>query len=74
MKTKKEKAKDLVDRFLDIKPKSTDKLISQLIYDEAKQGALICVDEMKKNIIWSSDFNGAKRKELESIEQEIKNL
>tara|TARA_R110002096_G_scaffold199406_1_gene383322 strand:+ start:265 stop:621 length:357 start_codon:yes stop_codon:yes gene_type:complete len=45
-------------------------------YDQesAKNCALICVDEMIKNIIWSSDFNNTKRKELEEVKQEIEKL
>tara|TARA_B110000967_G_scaffold198013_1_gene230441 strand:- start:3400 stop:3618 length:219 start_codon:yes stop_codon:yes gene_type:complete len=69
----KEKAKELVDRFYNVD-----------VYDvdyggggctcPAKEYALICVDEMIKNIIWSSDFNGSKRKELEEVKQEINKL
>ena len=68
----KEKARELVERYL--------KKIIELAYAEtkskelAKQCALICVDEMIKNIIWSSDFNGSKRKELEEVKQEINKL
>ena len=59
----KEKAKEIAMRF--------DK---EGETDNAKQCALICVDEMIKNIIWSSDFNGSKRKELEEVKQEIEKL
>ena len=58
----KEKAKELVDRF---------RIGDRNMKSKAKQCALICVDEMIKNIIWSSDFNGSKRKELEEVKQEI---
>ena len=62
----KEKAKELVDRFCyGLYPWQIKR---------AKQCALICVDEMIKNIIWSSDFNGSKRKELEEVKQEIEKL
>jgi hypothetical protein len=47
MKTPKEKAIELVEIFSCIRQKSTDKITSQLIYDEAKQCALICVDEIE---------------------------
>ena len=61
----KEKAKELVDRF---------RIGDRNMKSKAKQCALICVDEMIKNIIWSSDFNGSKRKELEEVKQEIEKL
>ena len=67
----KEKAKELVDRFLSIE--GADDCGNSYSY-VAKQCALICVDEMIKNIIWSSDFNGSKRKELEEVKQEIEKL
>ena len=72
--TAKEKAIELVDKFTlylgtDV---NGDECYVDII--EAKQCALICVDEMIKNIIWSSDFNGSKRKELEEVKQEINKL
>tara|TARA_R110000796_G_scaffold174493_1_gene291451 strand:- start:839 stop:1051 length:213 start_codon:yes stop_codon:yes gene_type:complete len=69
--TPKEKAKELVDKFLNIE--GADDCGNSYSY-VAKQCALIYVDEMIKNIIWSSDFNGFKRKELEEIKQEIQKL
>jgi len=70
--TPKEKANELTQRFelIDREHRYQD----ELNLFEAKQCALICVDEMIKNIIWSSDFNGSKRKQLEEVKQEINKL
>jgi len=78
--TPKEEAKELVNKF---------KIKVTVVYSEdsvpwvlnapmteksAKQCALICVDEKGKSIIWSSDFNGDKRRRLEEVKQEINKL
>ena len=74
----KEKAKELVTKFQylvtgwDCYHDEPIELIHRL--SDMKKCALICVDEMIKNIIWSSDFNGSKRKELEEVKQEIEKL
>ena len=71
--TPKDKAKELVDRFYNVDMYDVDYGGGGCTCP-AKQCALICVDEMIKNIIWSSDFNGSKRKELEEVRQEISKL
>ena len=47
MKTLKEKAKELVDRFLKLMPSTDDIGFGQI--EVAKQCALICVDEMQEH-------------------------
>ena len=69
----KEKARELVDMFADGLCEKLEMYNSEIEIG-AKQCALICVGEMIKNIIWSSDFNGSKRKELEEVKQEINKL
>ena len=70
--TPKEKAKELVDMFQYDITEPQDYI--RMSEDDAIESALICVNEMIKNIIWSSDFNGSKRKELEEVKQEINKL
>tara|TARA_R110000822_G_scaffold158210_1_gene297798 strand:- start:564 stop:776 length:213 start_codon:yes stop_codon:yes gene_type:complete len=69
--TPKEKAKELYNKM-----KFQTEFNSQpsTVNGMCKKLALICVDEMIKNIIWSSDFNGSKRKELEEVKQEINKI
>lgn len=62
----KEKAKELVDKM-----HSANKCLN---YDRAKTMALICVDEIKKSIIWSSDFNNEKRNYWQGVKTEIELL
>ena len=45
--TVKEKAKELVDRFLEVKKVNPKSIVKPYNYQEAKQCALICVDEME---------------------------
>tara|TARA_R110000803_G_scaffold163609_1_gene227289 strand:+ start:303 stop:533 length:231 start_codon:yes stop_codon:yes gene_type:complete len=75
--TPKEKARELVERFMDIKPTTSDKLKEQLIYDEAKQCALICVDEMIKFIIEKQNESMYFEMDLkywQEVKREINNL
>ena len=46
--TPKEKAKELVERFLGIKKINPESITRPYNYQEAKQCALICVDEILK--------------------------
>ena len=69
----KEKAKELIDIFNNVVHSNAGS--NNFDFESAsKECALICVGEMIKNIIWSSDFNGSKRKELEEVKQEINKL
>ena len=67
--TAKEKAKDLVDRFLN-EQNDTEEI------SQAKQCALICVDEILKNQpydIYTIDQCNNLTKYWQEVEQEIKN-
>ena len=83
--TAKEKAKELVDRFINITPCNDNELSEDEMYKEqlhsAKQCALICVDEKQKTI--DKMFNGyytmpkewqKEYDELEEVKEEINKL
>ena len=70
--TAKEEAEELVNSFMEVNREH--RYQDDLNIFEAKQCALICVDEKGKSIIWSSDFNGDKRRRLEEVKEEINKL
>ena len=74
--TAKEEARELVYRFMPFSDHNECDVFTQRENQlkNAKQCALICVDEKGKSIIWSSDFNGDKRIRLEEVKQEINKL
>jgi hypothetical protein len=61
-----EKAKELVDRFFNKH--------AYMTLEMAIQCALICVDEISKSIIWSSDFNGDKKRYWQEVKKAIEKL
>ena len=69
--TTEEEAKELVEKYKNIKINNTYLYPSD---NYCKQCALICVTEKGKSIIWSSDFNGDKRRRLEEVKEEINKL
>lgn len=42
--------------------------------NHAKQCALICVDEIRNSVTWSSDFNNEKRNYWQEVKNEIEKL
>ena len=50
--TAEEKAKELVDRFILIRFKFPNGSMAKMSLDEAKQCALKCVDELKKECVF----------------------
>ena len=71
----KEKAKELVDKFNDMDICFVyDGGTTKSKNEADKQCALICVEEINKSIIWSSDFNGEKKIYWNQVKKEIENL
>ena len=72
----KEKAKELVNKYINLYPSyivmfqgDIDKAQSDI-----KQCALIAVDEIFKSIRWSSDFNNEQKNYWQEVKQEIEKL
>ena len=74
----KDKAKELVDKFLNVDDNDPNCFNAYMSYFIAKQCALICVDEMIKfayDVEWEKKEEAvAKIKFLKEVEQEIKKL
>jgi len=78
--TPKEKAKELVDRFSNISlgedAMGNPYLMGSETIEEAKECALICVDESIKNLNpWKNSYMGRQQiKELQEVKQEIEKI
>ena len=75
--TPKEKAKELVERFLALKKINPNAITRPYNWQEAKQCALICVDEMQNVLMNGEDCsfeNASKVMYLEEVKQELEKL
>jgi len=75
--TPKEKTKELVKRFLGIKKINPESITRPYNYQEAKQGALICVDEMQNVLMKGEDCsfeNASKVMYLQEVKEEVNKL
>ena len=72
----KEKAKELVDRFMNIQDSIGVNSHNLMYLKEAKQCALICVDEKIETLLPYAGLLDIKKQvqELEEVKQEIKEL
>ena len=70
--TPKEKAKELIEKFY---PRATSYSLDRKNQNEnAKECALVAVDEILKSIIWHHDFSNQTRNYWQEVKQEIKKL
>lgn len=76
MKTPKEKAKELVDRMFYTIVDRKNKMSIKMYWDEAKQCALICIDEIIENNVNLLDSIEYHRELniLQEVKQEIEKL
>jgi len=75
MSSPKEKALKLYSNYLGFLIKNSNLYIDNgFIEEQAKQCALIAVDEIIKSIRWSSDFNNEQKKYWQEVKQEIEKL
>ena len=77
MRTTKEKAIELVERFLALKKINPNAITRPYNYQEAKQGVLICVDEMQNVLMNGEDLifeNASKVMYLEEVKEEVNKL
>ena len=72
MKQPKEKARKLIAKFETIYSDDiTSSKVLVITLEHAKHCALICCDEIIKNISWASDFNDEKRTYWQAVKKEL---